>query len=227
VRVALRIAVAPWGGGDGPHVRCERPLEIEVPERGVTALVGGNGSGKSVLLSVLAGLLDLPQVVAAGPPQVLAPILAAQYPELQIFEERVADEVVFAAVSRGTQQAEALARAAGLFERLGLPSGPFLQRRCWSLAAGEKRLLQAAGALIAPASLVLLDEPTAGLDPARRLALAAIVRERAASGPVVIASQDEAWLARVGAHIQPLEDEPAAAPKPQRKNGLTEACPRV
>jgi energy-coupling factor transporter ATP-binding protein EcfA2 len=48
--------------------------------------------------------------------------------------------------------------------------GGFLTRRTWGLSGGEKRLLSVAGAIIAPAALLALDEPTAGLDQARGLA---------------------------------------------------------
>jgi ABC-type multidrug transport system ATPase subunit len=66
-------------------------------------------------------------------------------------------------------------------------------------------------ALVAPAGLVLLDEPTAGLDPARRAALADLVRERARASPVVVASQDQAWIAALGAQVLTLEPAPGVA----------------
>jgi ABC-type multidrug transport system ATPase subunit len=50
------------------------------------------------------------------------------------------------------------------------------------------------GALIAPAGLLLLDEPTAGLDSRRRAALGSLVERRASAGPVVVASQDLEWV---------------------------------
>jgi ABC-type multidrug transport system ATPase subunit len=75
-----------------------------------------------------------------------------------------------------------------------------LARRTWTLSTGEKRLVEVIGALIAPASLVLLDEPTAGLDPERREALAGLVALRAGIDPVLIASQDLEWVGMAGAH---------------------------
>ena len=220
--VGLRIRVAPWDGGPGPHVSCDRPLVIEARARGVAALAGRNGSGKSVLLSVVSGLLRLEQVelLPAGldPP----PIFAAQYPELQAFEERVCDEVAYAAVCRGVLRKEVLAHAAAAFDRLGLPGRGFLDRRAFDLSSGEKRLVQAVAALLAPASIVLLDEPTAGLDPERRLALAALVLERATRTPVLVASQDAEWLGWVGARPHLLGESQLAHDKSQQKNGLTE-----
>jgi energy-coupling factor transporter ATP-binding protein EcfA2 len=207
VEIALRLIVRPWNGAPGPHVNCREPLAIEVPATGVTALVGPNGAGKSVLLAAAAGLLRVDQIEAS--PRRLDPpaILSAQYPELQMFEERVADEVAFAAVSRGAARDAVLAGAARAFDRLGLPGEAFLGRRTFELSAGEKRLVQAVGALLAPASTVLLDEPTAGLDPGRRAALAALVAERAAAAPVIVASQDLEWLEWLGSRVQSVGAE--------------------
>jgi len=179
-------------------VRVAETLEIEIQGEGVTALEGPNGAGKSVLLTSVAGLDRLPQVSVTwnGPHD--PPIMALQYPELQVFEDLVADEVVFAAVARGAEREQALADAGNLLRDLGFDPVSMLSRRTWTLSTGEKRLAEVIGALIAPASLVILDEPTAGLDASRRQALARLVRERAARGPVLLASQDTGWLAMVG-----------------------------
>jgi energy-coupling factor transporter ATP-binding protein EcfA2 len=127
------------------------------------------------------------------------PIVALQYPELQVFEDLVSDELVFAAVSRGMERSRALALAANVLRELRFDPDDLLQRRTWTLSTGEKRLIEVSGALIAPAALVLLDEPTAGLDPARRASLAALVARRAAAGPVVVATQDREWLEAIAA----------------------------
>jgi energy-coupling factor transporter ATP-binding protein EcfA2 len=167
-----------------------------VARTGVTAIEGPNAAGKSVLLEVAAGILRLEQVqVVGGADPGLPPILCSQYPELGIFEEKASDEMVYAAVSRGVPRALALERATLLLERLGPGSGGLLERHTWGLSGGEKRLLSLVATLIAPASLYVLDEPTAGLDLHRRLALAGIVEELSRSTAVLLASQDGAWLA--------------------------------
>jgi energy-coupling factor transport system ATP-binding protein len=203
--IALRIDIAAWDGGPGPRVDCGSPIQVEVPAAGVTALVGRNGSGKSVVLGSVAGLMQAAQVtltpMAIAPP----PVFAGQYPELQMFAERVADEVAFAAVSRGLHREQALSDAARAFDRLGFPGVGFLSRRSFDLSAGEKRLVQVVAALVAPASLILLDEPTSGIDASRRRALAALVSERAGQAAVVVASQDFEWLDWLGAALVPLD----------------------
>jgi energy-coupling factor transporter ATP-binding protein EcfA2 len=216
--LSLRLAVAPWAGEEGPHVETDQALGIGVAARGVSALVGRNGSGKSVLLEAAAGLVETPQIAVEWVgPRGVPPILAEQFPDLQIFEERVLEEVGFAAVSRGRGRGEAIDEAAALFEALGFGGRAFLERRTWSLSAGERRLTQVVGAMIAPASLLALDEPTAGLDPARRLALADVVRRRAEAGPVLAASQDLPWLDAVGARIVGLEGGAAIGASPSKK----------
>lgn len=195
----VRIGPAP---ASGPSVRIPGLSGFGIPRRGLAAVLGPNGSGKTVLLSSLGGLIRTPQIRVdwrgpAAPP----PIMAAQYPEMQIFEERVGDEILHAAVRRGRPRLEAQATIsqwlAGAVEN---PAG-FLERRCWTLSAGEKRLVGLLGTLLAPAALVLLDEPTAGLDAALRAVAARLTRLRAAAGPVLVATQDRDWVEDLGAEI--------------------------
>jgi energy-coupling factor transporter ATP-binding protein EcfA2 len=198
--VLLALAIDPPRPGEARRVRVAGRREILVRQGEVTALVGPNAAGKSLLVRVAAGLESLDQVRAtwvgrSDPP----PIVALQYPELQIFEEIVEDELVYAAVSRGIAKSEARARAASMLDSLGLEASEFLARRTWTLSTGEKRLITLIGALISPASLVALDEPTAGLDPDRRNRVARLLNERAATNPVLVATQDEGWLTRLGA----------------------------
>jgi energy-coupling factor transporter ATP-binding protein EcfA2 len=193
--IALAIRISAEVPGDGPRVRAGNVGEIQIGSRGITAISGPNGSGKSVILAYASGLIRSFQMTRipdslAGP----APLLATQYPEHQIFEEKVSDELVYAAVSRGVRRSDALDRAAACFEELGLSPGEFLERRCWGLSGGEKRLVQVIGAMIAPAGLLCLDEPTAGLDPDRRSGLGPLIARRSEDGPVLVASQDAGWI---------------------------------
>ena len=201
----LRLEVLPAAMERGPRIRATRPVEIRIGGRGVTALVGPNGAGKSVLLAAAAGLEEIAQVrVHWVAPPARPPIMALQFPELQVFEERVADEIVFAAVARGLDRPVALAAAARHLRCMGLDPERLLARRTWTLSTGEKRLVEVIGALIAPSSLVVLDEPTAGLDAGRRAALARLVACRAGSDPILVASQDVDWVGRAGARCYPL-----------------------
>jgi energy-coupling factor transport system ATP-binding protein len=194
----LTIDVRAWDGRPGPRVATSKPLTLTIPPRGIVAVEGRNGAGKSVLLGTVAGWLDLDQIeVRWSAEPSCAPALAVQYPELQIFEELAASEVVHTAVSRGMSRADAIKEAERLLARLGLEPARLLGRRSWDLSAGEKRILQLVGAMIAPSPLLILDEPTSGLDPERRLGLAATLVERSEGGAVLVASQDGIWLDRM------------------------------
>jgi energy-coupling factor transport system ATP-binding protein len=200
---AIRVRVRPWDGRDGPSVRVGRAFELDVPRRGVVVLSGPNGCGKSVLLSAAAGLLESPQwEVERASAQQVTPIMATQHPEEQIFEERVRDELIFAAVSRGLQRSEALDRAEEALAAMGLEPSLFMGRRCWWLSGGERRIVEAIAAMISPASLLALDEPTAGLDPGRQAAMGNLIRHRGESGSVLAATQERKWGGALGRVVE-------------------------
>ena len=219
-RIVLEVSGDP--PSEGPRVRTSHALEVAIPAVGITALVGPNGSGKTVLLLAACGLLDLGQVTVRRDAALEPPLLVAQYPERQIFEEEVEREAVFAAVARGVPREEARRRAAAMFEQLGVGALFQEHRRTWELSAGERRIVLLVGALIAPAGLLALDEPTAGLDPDRRERLARLLAGIARERAVVIASQDEAWLRSFDCEIVAI-DGPKWL-KSQQKNGLTRTC---
>jgi energy-coupling factor transport system ATP-binding protein len=211
----LTLEVDPWDGSEGPAFRGRAGFALEVASRGITAVEGRNGVGKSVLLGCAAGLIEVPQirvrwhVPAAGPA-----IIATQFPEQQLFEERVADELVYAAVSRGVPRVAALESASAALAALGLEPHRFLGRRVWSLSGGEKRLVALASALIAPASLIVLDEPTAGLDGIRKEALAGILTRTSTRTPLLIASQEHSWLRSLRARITSVGGQSGVEPSP-------------
>jgi len=205
---ALRIQIRPLSGSvsRGPRILIDRLKEISIPSRGITAVIGRNGIGKSAVLGAVAGHTPVDQVETTwSKSNEPAPIVTLQYPELQIFEERPEAEVVYAAVVRGVDREKALELAWEALDRLGLDRTTLTTRRTWTLSTGEKRMLEVVAALIAPASLYVLDEPSAGLDPVRRSVLGSLIAERAAGSPVLIASQDVEWLRSLGASIAVLD----------------------
>ena len=85
----------------------------------------------------------------------------------------------------------------------GMRANGFTRRRTWSLSSGERRLVHIVATLVAPSSLVILDEPTCGMDTAGATAIAEAVRTRAQNAGVVVATQDTDWLERLaGAAIE-------------------------
>jgi energy-coupling factor transporter ATP-binding protein EcfA2 len=193
--VAQAITASARSSGDVlVRVLIPPDLELAIPTTGIVALTGPNGAGKTTVLESLAGVSErLGVAVRWGSAPPAPPLLVGELPERQIFAERVADEIAHAAVARGRPRSAVLEEALRHLAVLGL--GPeFLERRTWSLSSGEKRLVLTVGGLVAPAGLLLLDEPTCGLDPGRREALGILVRSHATRGPVLLATQDLEWL---------------------------------
>jgi energy-coupling factor transport system ATP-binding protein len=213
----LRILVAAETGDDGPCVRTPGEFEISIASRGITALIGANGAGKSVLLRCATGLSTCPQVrLEMSGRWDRPPLMVSQYPEREIFEDTVSREIAYAATRRGLSRVEANARAIRELSRFGFDGERFLMRRTWELSAGEKRVVLLVAGVIAPAGLLALDEPTAGLDPGRRAALERAVLERAEIGPVLVAGQDREWLGGLGVVPRSVPPGPNV-PSPSKK----------
>ena len=144
-----------------------------VPDSGRVLLAGTNGAGKTTTLKLLAGAVapthgrvtgreGLPASVHALRRQVaLMPQHVVPVPGLSVLEQ-----VAFASWLGGRSSAQAMKAAAAAVEQVGL--GPKSTHRPRTLSGGELRRLGLAEALARPADLLLLDEPTAGLDPAQR-----------------------------------------------------------
>ena len=149
-----------------------------MPAGGCLLVVGPSGSGKSTLGLALAGLIprDLPGVVTgdltvagldprtAGPGEVARRVgLVFQDPGSQLVMERVEDDVAFGLENRGWVRAAMTSRIPVAIGEAGL--GGLERRRTNRLSGGQQQRLALAGVLAASPSVVVLDEPTANLDP--------------------------------------------------------------
>lgn len=161
---------------DGTHALKEISLSIRPTER--VALVGANGSGKSTLLMHFNGLLT-PQVgqVIVGTlvvePQNLKAIrdfvgLVFQNPDDQIFMPTVWEDVTFGVLNQGIQGQELIDRATQAMQAVGLAPEQFGSRNANALSGGEKKRVAIAGVLAMQPQVLVLDEPSAQLDPRSR-----------------------------------------------------------
>lgn len=183
-------------------------LEIDSGER--VGIVGRTGSGKSTLVQHLAGLLVptsgcvlLDGAVAhgrgaearAGQRRIG---LAFQYPEHQIFEQSVAREVAFGPRNLRLGEAEIAERMRWALEMVALDSAVMLDRVPFTLSGGEMRRVALASILAMRPEVLILDEPTAGLDPhGRRELLGRVCRWQEKTGAtLILISHDLDELAR-------------------------------
>ena len=155
-------------------------VNLEIAEGSFTALVGRTGCGKSTLVQHLNALLNPSEGIVYIDSFVNAaekkkrdkktnPLrrnvgLVFQFPEYQLFEETVEKDVAFGPKNFGVDKEEALKRAHEALLRVGLDES-FFTRSPFELSGGEKRRVAIAGILAINPKYLVVDEPTAGLDP--------------------------------------------------------------
>lgn len=171
----------------GPHALAE--VDLELSRGAVTVLLGANGAGKTTLLRILAGLLS----PTSGTVEVLG--LEPPAPELRRRTGYVPQEVALdpemtggetlalLAALYGVSRRDRPARIEQLAESFGITS--HLERRVASWSGGLKRRLHLAAGMIHDPELLLLDEPTAGLDVDGSASLWEELERRAAAGSAV------------------------------------------
>jgi cobalt/nickel transport system ATP-binding protein len=165
-------------------------LRIRPGER--IAIVGANGAGKTTLLKALVGLLPVDGEVLAAGERVTNPKhavaagvgLVFQNPDDQLFAATVAEDVAFGPRNLGLDEAEVARRTREAIDRLGL--GALADRAIETLSFGEKKRACLAGVLAMRPRVLLLDEPTAGLDPAGELELLRYFAELHRAGATLV-----------------------------------------
>lgn len=184
-----------------------RGLDVTFSAGAVHAIVGGNGCGKSTMLSVLAKTAKLQRgrmVRGAG-----SAALLPQNPKALLVAETVRDELMEWAPTCGYDEAAARGRAA----QLGLDG--LDARHPYDLSGGQRQLLALAKLLLIGPELLLLDEPTKGLDLASRRIIARALRDHAqAGGTVVMATHDLDFAGQVADDVAMMFDGEIACMEP-------------
>ena len=174
MRVTLEnVGVAYEGAPDERTVALDA-VSLEL-SGGVCGLMGRTGSGKTTLLEVMAGATapDAGVVRLVGQGEVG---LVFQLPERQFFEPTVERELTFGLLARGVGAGEARGRAGRALALMGLSLDDLARRSPFSLSGGQQRRVAIASVLALRPALLLLDEPTAGLDPAGRDEILSLVK---------------------------------------------------
>jgi energy-coupling factor transport system ATP-binding protein len=168
ISLAMTIAISAehlnfqWANGQTVLQDCS----LEIPQGQFWMLLGTNGSGKSTLLRLLAGLLP----VQAGTIALNPPVgFVFQNPDHQLVMPTVGADVAFGLVEEGL---DALAVRQRVGEALAAVNLAELQRRpIYALSGGQKQRVAIAGAIARQCDVLMLDEPTALLDPESQLEL--------------------------------------------------------
>lgn len=152
-------------------------VSFEIDKGEFVGVIGHTGSGKSTLIQHLNGLLTpksgailIDGVDIAGKNVKMRDIrrqigLVFQYPEYQLFEETVHKDVAFGPLNLGLTQEEADERVVEAIGLVGLSYDDIANRSPFELSGGQKRRVAIAGVIAMKPELLILDEPTAGLDP--------------------------------------------------------------
>ena len=152
-------------------------VSFEVEDGELLGIIGHTGSGKSTLLQHLNGLLKPDEgTIVIGGVDITAPGvsmveirkrigLVFQYPEYQLFEETVAKDVAFGPRNLGLADSEIEERVREALELVGLDYEDMKDRSPFELSGGQKRRVAIAGVIAMRPEVLILDEPTAGLDP--------------------------------------------------------------
>ena len=163
------------------EMRALHNISFSIEDGSYVAIIGHTGSGKSTILQHLNALLKPTEgVVELGEKTIdsttgnkdLKPLrkkvgIVFQFPEAQLFEETVEKDIAFGPKNFGVSEEEALKIAAEVVKTVGLPED-VLKKSPFDLSGGQMRRVAIAGVLAMKPEVLVLDEPTAGLDPKGR-----------------------------------------------------------
>jgi energy-coupling factor transport system ATP-binding protein len=194
-----------------------REITLDIEPGTFLGIAGRSGSGKTTLLQHLNGLLKPTSggITFNGSPVDAHGIrdlrrrvgLVFQHPEHQLFEETVFKDISFGLSGMGLSTAETGNRVREALGAVGLGE-EFLERSPFGLSGGEQRRVAIAGVMVMNPSVLVLDEPAAGLDPRGRREIldniAALRRERGMT--VILATHDMEQMARYAEKVILLEN---------------------
>jgi energy-coupling factor transport system ATP-binding protein len=178
--IVVENLVHDYMAGTPLEVRAVHDVSLTLHAGEIIGILGHTGSGKSTVVQHLNGLLRptagrvavFGQDLADGRVdfrQVRRQVgLVFQFPEAQLFERFVGDDIAFGPRNLGLDRGEVRARVQRAMDAVGLGFEEFKDRHTFSLSGGERRRVALAGVLALEPRILVLDEPTAGLDPAAR-----------------------------------------------------------
>lgn len=164
-------------------------VSFEIADGEFVGIIGHTGSGKSTLLQHLNGLLKATSgTIEIGETDITKPGvsmvdirkkvgLVFQYPEYQLFEVSVAKDVAYGPGNLGLSEEEIDQRVREAISLVGLDYEKFKDRSPFELSGGQRRAVAIAGVVAMKPEVLILDEPTAGLDPKSHRDILKMIRE--------------------------------------------------
>ena len=155
-------------------------ISLKIDDGDFIAIIGHTGSGKSTLIQHLNGLLtpESGQIMVGGVDINSSKVslldvrkkvgLVFQYPEYQLFEETVSKDIAFGPTNLGLSKDEIQARVVKSMQMVGLDYEKYKDLSPFELSGGQKRRVAIAGVIAMEPDVLILDEPTAALDPKGR-----------------------------------------------------------
>lgn len=186
-----------YDAGTTQAVRAVDDISISIPAGQFVGIVGHTGSGKTTFVQLLDGLLkpssgsvyldgeDINEKKYDRKSMRAAMGIVFQYPEYQLFETTVLKDVCFGPLNMGLSQDEATKYAKEALLKLGMQEDSY-GASPFELSGGQKRRVAIAGVLAMNPKILILDEPTAGLDPGGRDEVLGLLKKLNESGMTVI-----------------------------------------
>lgn len=174
-------------------------VNLKITNQSFTAIIGQTGSGKSTLIQHINALLlptsgsiniDEYLITATDKPSKLKPLrkkagLVFQFPEYQLFEETIEKDIIFGPMNFGVSEEEAKKIVHNVLKTVGLDES-YLNKSPFDLSGGQKRRVAIAGILAMNPDILILDEPTAGLDPQGTNEMMSLFKRINESGKTII-----------------------------------------
>ena len=177
-----------YGAGTSSETKALNNVNLEINKGEFVAIIGHTGSGKSTLIQHFNGLEKATSGNVYYDGKNIADKgfdirglrckvgLVFQYPEHQLFEESVIKDVCFGPLNQGCTKEQAIEKAKEALQLVGVREELY-EKTPFELSGGQKRRVAIAGVLAMNPEILILDEPTAGLDPEERLNFKKVVRE--------------------------------------------------
>ena len=196
--IEVRHLTHTYSEGSAFQATAIRDVNLTIEDGEFVAVIGHTGSGKSTLVQHLNGLLKPTegQVLVDGEDMFGEGVdkrrirqkvgLVFQYPEYQLFEETVAKDIAFGPKNQGLSPEEIDRRVRTAMAHVHLDYDKYAQRSPFELSGGQMRRVAIAGVLAMEPKVLILDEPTAGLDPRGRDRILGMIRDLHAEGGVTV-----------------------------------------